>query len=114
MLDSVKQVEDQGISVSKRFCFLLHFLPTAVRVGRYSKKQKARNLAEIESLSTKEKIQEREQRDREMYTVIQKLVQAYEGTCFTNITQAHVSGTLQIKQEGYLLILNYYPEADLM
>jgi hypothetical protein len=66
----------------------------SVRVGRYSKKQKARNLAEIKSLSTKEKIQEREQRDREMYALIQKLVQAYDATCLTNDTQAH----LKLKQ----------------
>ncbi len=79
-----------------RKCLAVGMSVHSVRVGRYSKKQKARNLAEIQSLSTKEKIQEREQRDRQMYTLIQKLVQAYEGTCFTNNTQAH----LKLKQSS--------------
>ncbi|XP_022085670.1 nuclear receptor subfamily 1 group D member 2-like isoform X2 [Acanthaster planci] len=71
-------------------CLAVGMSVHSVRVGRYSKKQKARNLLEIQSLSTKEKIQEREQKDREMYALIQKLVHAYEGTCFTNNTQAHL------------------------
>lgn len=61
----------------------------SVRVGRYSKKQKQKNLAEIESLSTLEKIQDREDKDRKMYALIQKVVAAHESTCFKSNTQAH-------------------------
>ncbi|XP_038053793.1 nuclear receptor subfamily 1 group D member 1-like isoform X2 [Patiria miniata] len=77
-------------------CLAVGMSVHSVRVGRYSKKQKARNLAEIQSLSTNEKIREREQKDREMYALIQKLVHAYEGTCFTNNTHAH----LKLKQSS--------------
>ncbi|XP_071944034.1 nuclear hormone receptor E75-like [Antedon mediterranea] len=56
----------------------IHF----VRVGRYSKKQKQKNLEEMESLSTPAKIEQRNQKDKEQFELIQIVVAAYDKTCF--------------------------------
>ena len=81
------QIYQGSFTISLYYVFLF----IAVRVGRYSKKQKQKNLAEIESLSTQEKVREREEKDRKMYALIQKVVSAHESTCFKTNTQAHVS-----------------------
>ena len=61
-----------------------------MRVGRYSKKQKQKNLAEIQSLATPEQIVEREKKDREIYALIQKVVSAHDVTSSKMTTTAHV------------------------
>lgn len=65
--------------------------PSAVRVGRYSKVQRQKNLVEIQSLQTKEQINERERKDREIYALIQKVSVAYESAVNDTATHAHVS-----------------------
>lgn len=82
------------------------FIPSAVRVGRYSKKQKMKNLAEIQSLATPEQIVERERKDREIYALIQKVVNAHDVTSSKMTTTAHVSRVLCIISRNTLVQIN--------
>ncbi|XP_033115613.1 nuclear receptor subfamily 1 group D member 1-like isoform X2 [Anneissia japonica] len=61
----------------------------SVRVGRYSKKQKQKNLKEIESLSTPALVEERNLKDKAQFQLIQIVVSAHDNTCFRNDTAAH-------------------------
>lgn len=82
------------------------FISSAVRVGRYSKKQKMKNLAEIQSLATPEQIVERERKDREIYALIQKVVNAHDVTSSKMTTTAHVSRVLCIVSRNSYVQVN--------
>ncbi|XP_011662830.1 nuclear receptor ROR-beta [Strongylocentrotus purpuratus] len=77
-------------------CLAVGMSVHSVRVGRYSKKQKMKNLAEIQSLATPEQIVERERKDREIYALIQKVVNAHDVTSSKMTTTAHI----KLKQDS--------------
>ncbi|XP_071848986.1 nuclear hormone receptor E75-like [Apostichopus japonicus] len=87
--DIVKSTRGRCAFCRYQKCLAVGMSIHSVRVGRYSKVQRQKNLVEIQSLQTKEQINERERKDREIYALIQKVSVAYESAVNDTATHAH-------------------------
>ncbi|XP_033096148.1 nuclear receptor subfamily 1 group D member 1-like isoform X2 [Anneissia japonica] len=93
-------------------CLAVGMSKDSVRIGRYSKQIKQHHKDEITRLRSRPETQEekeaREQREIELFTLSQKVLQAYELTCL--YTQKNTDRLLQAKQE----YLNKFPDKSKM